>query len=142
MPKKSPVHVLPPAARSASRNHARTLNLLRAEHESIDTRDQELVCFDVDEDLESLVPMPDRIPARIRSAITELIGSRFSYADELDAWLHEPNGLLHGVTPFERIVAGDGAGVLLALADGVPSVELAELLDLADPSKPNLKLVR
>lgn len=142
MPKKSPVHLLPPTARSASRNQARTLNVLRAEQESIDSLEQELVCFDVDEDLESLVPMPNRIPARIRSAITEMAGNRFSYAEELDAWLHEPNGLLDGVTPFERIVAGDGAGVLLALADGVPSTEVAELLDLAKPAKPGLKLVR
>lgn len=144
MKKKSSEHhaLVRPTASAATCSQTRTLSLHRTEQESSEALERELVSFDVDEDIESLVPMPNSIAARTRAAITQLIGRRFTYAEDLDDWLHAPNVRLHGVTPFERMVAGDGTSVLHALADGVLSAEIAELLKLAKPAKPGLRLVR
>ena len=75
----------------------------------------ELLNFDVEEDLEAVVPMPPTIPLGVRHALTKLFIRRFSYYRELDLWLHLPHPALRGRTPYERIADGDGVSVLRAL---------------------------
>lgn len=144
MPKKSSKHhaLVRPTASAATCSQTRTLSLHRTEQESSEALEQDLLSYDVDEDIESLVPMPISIPARTRAEISHLIGRRFTYAEDLDNWLHAPNRQLDNVSPFECIVAGEGTSVLRALADGVHPAAIAELLDLAKPLKSHLKLVR
>jgi len=74
-----------------------------------------LLSFDVEEDLEAVVPMPPTIPLGVRHALTKLFIRRFTYYRELDLWLHLPHPALRGRTPYERIVDGDGVSVLRAL---------------------------
>lgn len=75
----------------------------------------ELLNFDVEDDSIALVPMPSTIPDHVRAAITTAVGERFTYAADLDEWLHAPHDALVGRTPFECIVDGDGPAVLAAL---------------------------
>ena len=77
--------------------------------------DHELLGFDVDADLRALIPMPPTIPAAVRASISHAIGARFTFAEDLDAWLHAPHAGLHGATPFKTIVMCDGIAVLRAL---------------------------
>jgi hypothetical protein len=144
MPKKSAriLASVPSTPRSSACNQTSTLNLVREGGEAIDMLEPDRVCFDPDDDLEAHVPMPSSIPPRTRPAITQMVGGRFEYAEDLDTWLHAPNGRLKGLSPFECIVAGEGELVLNALADGVRSPELVESADAAKRLKRELRLVR
>ena len=92
-----------------------SLRLVATGAESPAACERELLAFDPDDDLQSIVPMPPSIPVAIRAAITRAVGEQFEGAEDLDTWLHSPHALLGGATPFERVVEGDGAAVLRAV---------------------------
>lgn len=119
----------------------RCLTLVRSTVDSVEQIDRELLDFDVDDDIASIIPMPDSISVPVRALISKELAHRFEFADELDRWLHAAHDRLGGATPFECVVAGDGIAVLRTLldgADGIPS-EIARLL--AQHPTPALKLV-
>lgn len=109
---------------------------------SMDALERTVTDFDVEDDLAAIIPMPDTIPAVIRMTITRVIGRRFTFADELDTWLHEPHDAFGGDTPFERLVYGDGIPVLMALVEGRDPAGVDALLADLERSSPRLRLVR
>lgn len=118
------------------------LALVHAADAAVDLREEDLLDFDVEADVMAIIPMPPSIPVPIRMAITRAAGKRFTFADDLDAWLHAPHEGLRGDTPFERVVAGDGMTVLVALLDGASDAEADRLIGVARAAAPRLKLVR
>jgi hypothetical protein len=64
-----------------------------------------------------IVPVPPTIPSAVRDALERMMMTlRFGGdTDLLDRWLHADNPALGGASPFERLVAGDGVGVLRVL---------------------------
>jgi len=62
--------------------------------------------------------MPPSISGDLRRTLTDALMQQFDLAEELDEWLHLPHPALAGNTPFERVVEGDGFGVLRALRGG------------------------
>ena len=129
------------AASNTVADKPRSLTLLRSSAVPAERLDRELLEFDVEDDMESIIPMPPSIAAPIRAAISKALAHRFEFADELDRWLHAAHGLLGGATPFEYVVAGEGMAVLRVLLDGADNIapEVAELL--AQHPMPALKLV-
>lgn len=73
------------------------------------------LAFDPEDDFVNVIPMPPSIPAKVREALARLFATQFRYYSELDEWLHRPHPALGAATPCERIVDGDGIGVLRAL---------------------------
>lgn len=118
------------------------LALVHREVERADELERQLLAFDVEEDLMANIAMPPTIPVPIRAAITKAAGQRFTFAAELDEWLHAPHDGLHGRTPFERLVDGDGVAVLVALLDGTSCGDLDRLIAVAWRPGARLKLVR
>lgn len=104
-----------PVSSYARARDANRLVLVRSEARLSEALDDAPLAFDVDDDVAAIIPMPPSIPASIRAAITRALGEQFEFADDLHEWLHAPCEALAGKTPFERVVAGDGAAVLLAL---------------------------
>ena len=109
---------------------------------SAEAFEQAITNFDVDDDLASIIPMPETIPAVIRATITTAIAERFEFSEDLDAWLHAPHDALAGDTPFERIVEGDGIAVLVALAQGINAAGMEAPIKDCQPVPPRLRLVR
>lgn len=116
--------------------------LVRPSDDATDALERMLTDFDAEADLAAIIPMPDAIPAVIRATITKAMAQRFTFADELDAWLHEPHDTLGGDTPFERIVDGDGIPVLMALLEGGDEAGIVALLEDLERSAAPLRLVR
>lgn len=127
---------------SRSRTEAAPMALLAPSVDSMDALERTLTSFDVEDDVASIIPMPDTIPAVIRATITTAIAQRFTFADELDDWLHAPHDALAGDTPFERIVDGDGIAVLMALVQGRGHGGIDALIADLQRSSPPLRLVR
>lgn len=127
---------------SRSRTQAVPMALLAPSIDSTDAIERTLTSFAVEDDLASIIPMPDSIPAVIRATITTAIAQRFTFADELDDWLHAPHDALDGDSPFERIVDGDGIAVLMALAQGRGHGGIGALVADLQRSPPPLRLVR
>jgi hypothetical protein len=107
-----------------------------------DATEHELLAFDPDEDLAALVAMPLTIAAPVRSAITRAVAHRFAFAEDLDDWLHAPNESINGRSPFECVVAGDGAAVLRALSLTRPLASPLEESPAEGASPPRLGLVK
>lgn len=92
------------------------LSLVRgALPQSREELERELLSFDTDDDLASLVPMPATIHPAVREAINAVLAERFECADSLSEWLESPNDVLSGAVPFDCIIDGDGLAVLRAL---------------------------
>lgn len=127
-----PLDGVPAAARSCvSGQDSPPLRVLPATPQSSATDgdlERALVAFDPEDDMAQIIPMPPAIPPAVRVAITQALGRRFEFADELDDWLHNPNDALAAATPFERIVAGDGLAVLVALLGPGDHPELRGLI--------------
>jgi hypothetical protein len=103
--------------------------------------DQDLLSFDFDDDEGAIIPMPPSISTPVRVAITKALIEKFEFIDTLDEWLHAPNDVLDGVTPFERIVEGDGLAILRAL--GVTVTAPARVAGAPRPRRRStLKIVR
>ena len=105
---------LPNSSRSVGRQSTH-LHLIRRELDADGQSEDAALSFDADDDVAAIIPMPPSIPRIVRAAITVTVARRFEFAEDLDAWLHAPNAVLGGATPFERIVDGDGIAVLRAL---------------------------
>lgn len=150
-------HRLPRSRRQPQPNRApQLLQPHRIEPPAADyaALERELLSFDADEDILSLVAMPRCIPAAARAAITTLLARRFAsvaqevdeQADALEAWLYTPHRLLGDACPFDRIIAGDALAVLIALVD--PPADLLEALEARTrtasppPQRPTLALIR
>lgn len=104
--------------------------------------DHDLLDFDVDADLRAIIPMPATIPAPVRASISHALGASFTYADDLDAWVHAPHAALHGATPFETIVAGDGIAVLRALSSIESTAHTSGSPQVEQMERPTLTVVR
>lgn len=104
-------HVAPHACRDGEVSRSDALDVAA----DIDAVERELCGFDVDEEMAEIIPMPARISPTLRSAIVRALEKTFEFGDAMDEWLHTSNPELRGQTPFERVVAGDGLGVLRAL---------------------------
>ena len=105
-------HVAPIAVRDGEVSRSDALDVAA----DINGVERELCGFDVEEEMAELIPMPRGISPIVRSAVVRALGKAFEFGDAMDEWLHAPNAELRGETPFERVVAGDGLGVLRALA--------------------------
>jgi hypothetical protein len=142
MPKKLiHVAVTHSSERRPTRESLPHLALVRPASPDSVTLDEELVAFDADEDMASLIAMPRSIPAATRARITSLAGERFEHSEHLDAWLHAPNDQLDGETPFDRIIEGDGAAVLRALRSNGSDLDVQAGAATED-QQPTLRLVR
>lgn len=143
----APLDGAPMAARLRNSRHGRPpLRLLPTAIPGPSTAEElerAALAFDPQDDLAQIIPMPPTIPRLIRAAITQALGDRFEYAEELDEWLHGPNDSLAGATPFERVVVGDGMAVLVALLGPGDHQELHGLGPTAGPwTRSSLDLVR
>lgn len=134
--------------RSSGRNAASTetahahLRVLRADEPvSPEQLEHELLSFDVDDDIASIIPMPKTIPLEVRTAITQALVDRFEFADSLDEWLYAPCETLGGAVPYDCIVYGDGMAFLRALGATDAIVALGDL-GAGAPKRVPLKVVR
>ena len=139
MPKQLRPTVARSSERQASREQLAPMMLVRSDTPAPVTFDEELAGFDVDEDIEAIIPMPHAIPAAVRAEITRLIGEY--ECDDLDAWLHAPDKRLDGDSPFDRVVQGDGWAVLRLLQDGEGDLD-KQGPAAGDDQQPTLWLVR
>ena len=81
-----------------------------------DDTEAALLDFDDGDVIAGIVPVPPAVPPALRDALERMMTLRFNGdADRLDRWLHADHRALHGASPFETLVAGDGAAVLRAL---------------------------
>lgn len=111
-----------------SRPAAAPLHMKRAEHRALaalslvaddtmggaanDDTETALLAFDDGDVIAGIVPVPPSIPAAMRDALERMMQLQ---GDRLDQWMHADHPALRGATPFETLVAGDGAAVLRAL---------------------------
>lgn len=82
------------------------------------TNDTEEALLDFNEDdvIAGIVPVPSTIPPAMRDALERMMMLRFvGDSDRLDQWLHAGHPSLSGASPFESLIAGDGAAVMRAL---------------------------
>ena len=81
-----------------------------------DDTEAALLDFDDGDVIAGIVPVPPSVPAAMRAALERMMELRFvGDSDRLDDWLHADHPALRGASPFETLVAGDGAAVLRAL---------------------------
>ena len=81
---------------------------------SSDDTEEELLAFNDCDVIAGIVPVPPTIP-EVRDQLERMMALRFGGdTDRLHAWIHADNPALCGASPFERLVAGDGVGVLRA----------------------------
>ena len=81
-----------------------------------DDTETALLAFDDGDVIADIVPVPPSITAEMRDALERMMNLRFNGdTDRLDRWLHADHRVLHGASPFQTLVAGDGAAVLRAL---------------------------
>jgi hypothetical protein len=107
--------------------------------QGLDPEDRALLDFDPTDEWEAIVPMPS-IHEALRRALTDVFLRRFSYFEDLDAWLQSPNASLSGACPFEMLVLGEGRRVLRA-ALRVPLLA-DETICTSRATRPRLRLVR
>ena len=83
---------------------------------SSDDTEEELLAFNDCDVIAGIVPAPLTIPSGVRDELQRMLTVKFGGdTDRLDRWIHADNPALCGASPFERLVAGDGVGVLRTL---------------------------
>lgn len=63
-----------------------------------------------------IIPVPPSVTPAMRAALERAMTLKYGDdVESLDAWIHAPHPNLTGMSPFQRLVDGDGLAVLRAL---------------------------